>query len=86
MYNFSNYSLQYNSCGNIGCNKCSTGPTGPGGNFQDGSCYGDYLYWDNNVNKLMHDIIEAISIKVCKNDKLKKHTLFQLFGSRNLLY
>ena len=51
MYNFSNYSRQYNSCGNIGCNKCSTGPTGPGGNFQDGSCYGDYLYWDNNVNK-----------------------------------
>ena len=39
------------------------------------------LYGDNNVNKLMHDIIEAISIKVCKNDKLKKHTLFQLFGS-----
>jgi hypothetical protein len=37
--------------------------------------------WDNNVNTLMHQIIKAISTKVCKNEKLKKHTLFQLFGS-----
>ena len=42
---------------------------------------GSSVQWDNNVNKLMHDIIDAVSIKVCKNEKLKKHTLFQLFGS-----
>jgi len=37
--------------------------------------------WDNNVNILMYQIIKAISTKVCKNKKLKHHTLFQLFGS-----
>ena len=42
---------------------------------------GSSKLWDNNVNKLMHDIIEAISIKVCKNKKLQNHVLFQLFGS-----
>jgi hypothetical protein len=42
---------------------------------------GSSIKWDNNVNKLMHDIIEGVSIKVCKNNKLKRHTLFQLFGS-----
>ena len=42
---------------------------------------GSSAKWDENVNKLMHDIIEGISIKVCKNKKLQKHTLFQLFGS-----
>jgi len=39
------------------------------------------LKWDNNVNLLMHQIIKAISTKVCKNKKLKHHVLFQLFGS-----
>ena len=42
---------------------------------------GSSLVWDDNVNKLMHDVIQAISTKVCKNTKLQKHTLFQLFGS-----
>jgi hypothetical protein len=42
---------------------------------------GKALEWDNNVNVLMHQIIKAISTKVCKNKKLKHHTLFQLFGS-----
>jgi tubulin polyglutamylase TTLL4 len=37
--------------------------------------------WDINVNKLMSHIIKAISKKVCKNDKLKNNTMFQLFGS-----
>jgi hypothetical protein len=37
--------------------------------------------WINSVNILMHQIIKAISTKVCKNEKLKHHTLFQLFGS-----
>jgi len=42
---------------------------------------GSSKLWDKNVNNLMHDIIQAISMKVCKNKKLQKHTLFQLFGS-----
>lgn len=42
---------------------------------------GSSKLWNSNVNKLMHDIIEAISMKVCKNKKLQHHTLFQLFGS-----
>jgi len=42
---------------------------------------GSSKIWDNNVNKLMHDIIQGISVKVCKNKKLQQHTLFQLFGS-----
>jgi len=42
---------------------------------------GSSKIWDKNVNKLMHHIIKAISTKVCKNKKLAKHTLFQLFGS-----
>lgn len=42
---------------------------------------GSSKVWDDTVNKLMHDIIQAISVKVCKNKKLQKHTLFQLFGS-----
>lgn len=37
--------------------------------------------WDNNVNELMNKIIKAISKKVCQKNSLKKHTLFQLFGS-----
>jgi len=37
--------------------------------------------WDKNVNKLMKDVITACAKKVCKNEKLKKHTLFQIFGS-----
>jgi hypothetical protein len=37
--------------------------------------------WDANVNELMNKIIKAISKKVCQKDGLKKHTLFQLFGS-----
>jgi hypothetical protein len=37
--------------------------------------------WDSNVNRLMNKIIEAVSRKVCKNDKLKNNVLFQLYGS-----
>ena len=47
----------------------------------DGIEKGMSAKWDKNVNKLMHDIIEAISSKVCKNKKLSHHKLFQLFGS-----
>ena len=39
------------------------------------------LRWDNNVNLLMYQIMNALQKKVCKNEKLKHHTLFQLFGS-----
>jgi len=42
---------------------------------------GSSTIWDKNVARLMHDIIEAVSLKICKNNKLKKHTLFMLFGS-----
>ena len=42
---------------------------------------GSSKLWDDNVNKLMNQIIKAIETKVCKNKKLQHHTLFQLFGS-----
>jgi hypothetical protein len=37
--------------------------------------------WNKNVNKLMKDVITACAVKVCKNEKLKKHIRFQIFGS-----
>jgi len=49
--------------------------------YLDKKSPGSSKLWDKNVNNLMHDIIEAISMKVCKNKKLHHHTLFQLFGS-----
>ena len=50
-------------------------------NHLEGIKKGLSLKWDDNVNILMNKIIKAISTKVCKNKKLKQHTLFQLFGS-----
>lgn len=50
-------------------------------NYLEKQKSGSSKIWDNNVNKLMHNVIKAVATKVCKNAKLHKHTLFQLFGS-----
>jgi hypothetical protein len=36
--------------------------------------------WDTNAEKLMNKVMEAISKKICKNNKLKNNVRFQLFG------
>lgn len=36
--------------------------------------------WDNNAENLMKKVMEAISKKICKNNKLDKNVRFQLFG------
>jgi hypothetical protein len=37
--------------------------------------------WDNSVNNLMNKTMNAISKKICKNNKLNNHVRFQLFGA-----
>jgi len=36
--------------------------------------------WDESAEKLMNKVMEAISKKICKNNKLNNHVRFQLFG------
>lgn len=36
--------------------------------------------WDISAEKLMNNVMEAISKKICKNKKLDNHVRFQLFG------
>jgi len=37
--------------------------------------------WDRNVNKLMNYVLTAAARKMCKNQKLRHHTLFHIFGA-----
>jgi hypothetical protein len=37
--------------------------------------------WDKNVNKLMNYVLTAAAKKICKNEKLKHHTRFHIFGA-----
>ena len=37
--------------------------------------------WDANVRNLLYNVMNALSLKICKNDNLNQHIRFQLFGS-----